>query len=118
MGDFNYETVLRYKASGIGNRTIFHKICDGIGPTITLMSTETGLCIGGYTSAQWSSPKEGIYKSDKDAMLFNLTFEECYPCKNYEHAIYCSEKFGPRFGFRELGRGYSYANKKAFQIPE
>ena len=51
-------------------------------------------------------------------MLFNLTFEECYPCKSYKHAIYCSKNSGPQIGFKELGRGYSHANRKAYQIPE
>ena len=35
----------------------FHRLCDGKGPTVTLIKVkETGRICGGYTSFSWSTP--------------------------------------------------------------
>jgi hypothetical protein len=58
----------------------FHDLCDGKGPTITLVRTETGHIFGGYTSVPWS---KGTFKmrpprwdetmvDDKDAFVFRV----------------------------------------------
>ena len=51
------ETFLKYRGSDNGwNAENFHELCDNIGPTITLLKLEDGSCIGGFTTAKWSSP--------------------------------------------------------------
>jgi hypothetical protein len=35
-------------------------------------------------------------------MLFNLSLQRCFPCKEPSKAVTCSSTFGPYFGFGEL----------------
>ena len=58
MGYKEFIAVLKYRGSRDGwNNINFHKIIDGIGPSITLFKIqENGMCIGGFTSEKWSSP--------------------------------------------------------------
>ena len=50
-------TFLKYRGSDHGwNAENFHELCDNIGPTITLLKLEDDSCIGGFTTAKWSSP--------------------------------------------------------------
>ena len=47
---------------------------NGKKPTVTLVKIEeNGQCVGGFTSAEWSSPQDSKYVSDSTAMIFNLT---------------------------------------------
>ncbi len=50
----------------------------------------------------WSSPDFWECKSDKKAILFNLTKKRLFPCKNHVRAIVCDRDFGPNFGWGEL----------------
>ena len=79
MGKKKFKTVLRYRGSRDGwYAKDFHRMSDGKGPTITLFKVEeTGHCIGGFTSAQWSSPDDYTYVGDSSAMVFNLTTHYC-----------------------------------------
>ncbi len=91
----------------------FHTFCDGEGPTLTLMQIKDGNCIGGFTNAQWSSPKNKGSKSDAGAMLFNLTTHTSFPCKDPSYAISCWKNNGPWFGgFSELSAFNEPFNKE------
>merc|ERR1712228_397346 len=46
----------------------FHEICDGQGPTLTIIKSEFGNIFGGYTSIEWTSGP--CFKPDKKAFLF------------------------------------------------
>ena len=47
---------------------------DDKGPTVALFKIKDNeYCIGGFTSAKWSSPQDDIEINDPTAMLFNLT---------------------------------------------
>ena len=61
-----------------------------------------GDCIGGFTTVSWSSPAEGEWVSDSNAMVFNLTQGTFFPCKNESRAIRVDKKTGPTFGKCEL----------------
>lgn len=62
----------------------FHRMSDGLGPSITLFKIkENGQCIGGFTSAKWTSASSEAYVSDKTAMLFNLTLKSFFLCQDY-----------------------------------
>ena len=80
LGNKRAITTLRYRGSEHGwMAKDFHSRCDGLGPTISLFKKIDGDCIGGYTSAQWSSPDSVKYVGDSTAMLFNLSWKRHYP---------------------------------------
>ena len=49
----------------------FHLLCDGKGPTLTVVESEQGKRFGGYTTVPWSS-EEG-WKEDLQSFTFSLT---------------------------------------------
>jgi hypothetical protein len=53
MGDIKFKTELRYRGSRDGwENKDFHRMSDGIGPTVTLFKLkENEHCIGGFTRA-------------------------------------------------------------------
>ena len=67
-------TTLLYRGSEHGWMAInFHSRCDKKGQTVCLFKIKDGDCIGGFTTAYWSS--DGKHVDDSEAMLFNLS---CY----------------------------------------
>ena len=104
MGIQRFKTVLKYKASRDGWRAKdFHRMSDGKGPTIALYKIKNGSCIGGFTSAQWSSPSAVVDVIDPSALLFNLTLKTFFPCKSQQGGIRNMSDWGPTFGQSELG---------------
>ena len=67
----------------------FHDRCDNKGPTISLFKVKDGDVIGGYSTAQWYSDVDGYYVDDKDAMLFNLSYQRHFPNTGYRNQIFC-----------------------------
>lgn len=48
--------IVLFRASRDGRATaIFHELCDGRGPTVTVARVTNGRLIGGYTKVAWSS---------------------------------------------------------------
>jgi hypothetical protein len=85
----------------------FHDLCDGKGPTITLVRTETGHIFGGYTSVSWS---KGSFKmrpprwdenmvDDKDAFVFRVASPQNWTYRNWEDVFNMSfsQVFEPFF---------------------
>ena len=90
-------TTLLYRGSDHGwSYKDFHNRCDNKGPTLCLFRVKDGDCIGGYTSAQWSSDGNKLV-GDKDAMVFNITIGRHFPSKNTGIDIFCSSGRGPCF---------------------
>ena len=59
------ELILLYRGSVHGwMYHDFHMRCDDKGPTISLFQINDGDCIGGFTSAAWSSPEEKKLERD------------------------------------------------------
>lgn len=94
---------LLYRGSRDGHTALaFHNKCDGMGPTITVISRAGSTAVfGGYTKESWHSL--GQFVNDPSASLFSLTnplgiapvkFEVSSP----GNAIYCSANYGPTFG--------------------
>jgi hypothetical protein len=104
MGEKKFKTELRYRGSRDGWKSAdFHRMSDGLGPTVTLMKIKDNeQCIGGFTSAKWASPKDITPIIDSTAMLFNLTTKKLFKCKYEGYAIMCKKKNGPTFGNGEL----------------
>ena len=58
----------------------FHELCDGRGPTITLLKLDENMhWIGGYASKSWTRDKGMV--ADEDAFLFNLTTSKTFKPK-------------------------------------
>ena len=105
----------------------FHSRCDYKAPTISLFKIVKGDCIGGYTSAQWTS--ENKYYVDNTAMLFNLPRQRQFLNSKTGNAILGRSDFGPWFGddtselsaymepFNGNGNCRSQTNGSGYNIP-
>ena len=72
-------------------------MCDGKGPTLTVIKTTTGHIFGGYTSVSWD--KSDSFKYDYNAFLFSVNKLTKYPIVNsHANAIRCHPSYGPTFG--------------------
>ena len=76
----------------------FHKKCDNIAPTLTLIETKEGFRYGGFTTQTWESTEKSIFKKDKNAFIFSLDTEKKYEITDEEKSIQCSMFWGPYFG--------------------
>ena len=77
--------------------SVFHKLCDNKGPTLTIVKTTKGYRGGGFTSISWDS--SGAYKNDTKAFVFSLDRKKMYKApSNGSNAIYCNNSYGPTFG--------------------
>ena len=77
--------------------SVFHKLCDHKGPSLTVVKTTKGYRAGGFTSISWDS--SGSYKNDTKAFVFSLDRKKMYKePSNGSNAIYCNNSYGPTFG--------------------
>ena len=59
----------------------FHRMSDGIGPTVTLFKIkENQQCVGGFTRGKWASLEKDTQVTDSTAILFNLTTRCTFKC--------------------------------------
>ena len=95
---------LLYKATRDGfSAGNFHRKCDNVDNTLTIVKVTSGNIFGGFTVKKWSSNNQFV--SDSNAFIFSLINQENNPfkakikCSNKgQNAIYCSSKCGPVFG--------------------
>ena len=92
---FNLNLLYRATRNGDSDSS-FHKICDNIKDTITLVKTKTGLIFGGYTNETWNG--NGTYKKDDKAFCFSINLKKRYNNKKTDKSIYCYNSYGPCFG--------------------
>jgi hypothetical protein len=78
------------------NGTIFHKCCDGKGPTVTICKSDKGQIFGGYVTVPFSSDNKVHY--DDKAFLFSLTNNKKFSIKTKEPAVCHLYYMGPLFG--------------------
>ena len=91
---------LLYKATRDGDKAeTFHKLCNGISPTLTLIKTSNNYRFGGYTEAQWESSLNTIWKTDENSFIFSLDNKKKYKCINSSKSICCNANDGPCFGY-------------------
>ena len=75
----------------------FHSLCDGKGPTLTLIQTTLGHIFGGFTTVSWEL--NSGYKNDTQSFIFSVDKQTKYPIfQNYVYAINCNSSYGPTFG--------------------
>lgn len=103
---------LIFKGSVDGmNGAAFHKKCDGMSNTVTLLRTESGHIFGGFTCIPWSCDQK--YHCDKNAFLFSLQSKVPLSVKDNDknqvriyrlrkgqgmNAVFHYESYGPIFG--------------------
>ncbi len=77
----------------------FHEKCDGIPNTLTVIWTEFGKKIGGFTPLKWSNHQNGETLADnsKESFIFSLTHNDKFTLQNPEKAITNHHTYGPRF---------------------
>lgn len=95
------ETKLLYRASDndFGVKK-FHQKCDGIADTVTVVWTEFGRKVGGYTPLKWSSPQAGGFVADNsmESFIFSLSQNDKLIMQEPGSAIYNGQNYGPIFG--------------------
>ena len=77
----------------------FHGICDGKGPTVTIVKGKNGHIFGGYVTVPFSSDNKPHY--DENAFLFSLTNLKKFPIKIKEQAVCHLNNWGPYIGFKD-----------------
>ena len=81
----------------------FHKKCDGINKTITLIKTIKGVKFGGYISKNWDSHSNWI-KDDEECFVFSLNYMKIYNSIKGQTKYFFKENCGPvfsEFGVRD-----------------
>jgi hypothetical protein len=95
--------VLLYSFTRDGaDASVFHRLCDEKGPTVTVLYDTKCTVYGGFTEISWTSDGGTFFKDDH-AFLFRLyqngkSYAMKFPVKNPDNAIYCSDNNGPIFG--------------------
>ena len=78
------------------NSMTFHRLCNGMGPTLTVVKATNGKRFGGYASVSWRSMQQ--YVRDDDAFLFSLDLKKCFKKKSKCTALFDHSDYGPTFG--------------------
>lgn len=78
----------------------FHQICDGIADTFTVIRTNFGKTIAGYTPIKWASPADSTWFPDPSnrSFLLSVDLREKMTLVDPLKAIQCSTSWGPCFG--------------------
>jgi len=110
---------LKYRASIDGFKASeFHRRCDEIPNSLTVIKAKSGNIFGGYTEQKWNS-RDG-YVADPNAFIFSLINKEEKPfkvmCSNEgQTALYCSSNSGPCFGGHDFDiKSDSNINKESY----
>ena len=112
---------LIFKASEDGdNCQTFHKICDGKGPTVTIVKSKNGYIFGGYLTVPFSSDRKA--HTDDKAFLFSLTNMKKFKILDPEHAVFHYAKgWGPYIGRKDncdlAIKSECLSNKKSYCEP-
>ena len=92
------DLIYRGSKDGWSAEDDFHRLCDGKGPTLTIIKVkETGKICGGYTSVSWSNPSDAGCKPDIDAYVFSVDAQTIYHTHNPSQAVWHSSSHGPWF---------------------
>ncbi|XP_068737819.1 adhesion G protein-coupled receptor E1-like [Montipora capricornis] len=99
----NSQWKLCWRASEHGwASSTFHSLCDGKGPTVTIIKVNQNI-FGGYASVSWDHSTS--YKNDPNAFLFSLANQINTPQRltqkdpNNAHSVYNQYNYGPTFGY-------------------
>lgn len=95
-----FELLYKISRDGCCSST-FHDICDGKGPTVTMLYNTDNTVYGGFLSQSWTS--SGNYIDDPNAFLFILSHQSVqnprkFPLTDHTKAAFAHNLFGPTFG--------------------
>ena len=82
----------------------FHEICDGKGPTVSIIHNNHGHVFGGYASKSWKQQDFG-YVSDTNTFLWVIrpnVKKFALRQGREKNAIYSAKGFGPSFGITDI----------------
>ena len=95
-----FKPKLLYRATKDGDSSeMFHKKCDNIKGTLTLVKTKKAFIFGGYTNMKWTD--YSCYdrdRKDDDAFCFSIDLKKIYKSKKTDRSIQCDNDYGPIFG--------------------
>jgi hypothetical protein len=81
--------------------TDFHRECDGIAKTVTIVKTTSGNIFGGFTERRWNHSAFVIQVLDDKRFIFSLVNGQnkpfIAPAKNKSGSIRCDGNYGPCF---------------------
>jgi hypothetical protein len=112
--------------------TDFHRCCDKMGWTLTILETTKSFILGGFTTAEWESPPPSKYinKPDPHSFLFSVNEGSKYPIRSGDTtAIRCHSDLCAMFGkgcWNDLGifsdsnnitYNFCDANRDSFKLP-
>jgi hypothetical protein len=76
--------------------SVFHKKCDNVKASLTIITSEFGKKFGGFTALPWEG---STCKVDISAFVFSLTHKTKHvPFKNLDKSIRCYQSYCPTFG--------------------
>ena len=78
------------------NTQTFHYLCNGKGPTLTVVKSKNGKRFGGFASVSWKSLNR--YVTDEKAFLFSLDLKKCFKKQKNPQSIFDHYNYGPTFG--------------------
>ena len=78
----------------------FHSKVDNYKNSIIFIKDVNNFIYGGFTTRTWDGNR--VFKSDKNAILFNLDKEKYYEINNSEKAIFCDKDILAYFGEGDL----------------
>ncbi len=98
------ERSINYRASRDGfSGENFHKKCDGVSNTLTIIKTTNGNIFGAFAEKAWTNDNNAV---DPKAFIISLINKENSPFKAMNnsaqtryYALYCSSSNGPSFGY-------------------
>ena len=96
FNNFSFKLIFRGTKDGKYSKD-FHRKCDGIGKTISIIKTIKGYKFGGYAEKPWCS--EGYYwiTDDENAFVFSLNHMKVYNPVYGKYKYYWGKNSGPMF---------------------
>ena len=94
--NFYFKRIFRGTEDG-KNSVDFHKKCDGIGMTISIIKTIKGYKFGGYAEKPWRSDCDKWVTDDENSFVFSLNHMKIYDAVSGKEKYYWGKKFGPIF---------------------
>jgi hypothetical protein len=106
LDEFDGQSIrLLYRGSQDGfSSDDFHRCCDNISDTLTIILTTNGSIFGGFSSIAWSSSGASKYDSTGRSFMFSIRNPSRYPPQKFtlkspsSASIYCFSLMGPAFG--------------------
>ena len=100
--DKDWFLVYRGTLDGFGAAD-FHRECDGVAKTVTIVKSTNGNIFGGYTDKLWLASPYAKQIPGDNSFIFSLVNEQNKPfiatAKKYVDAIWSNCDCGPCFGF-------------------